>query len=94
VARSCAATDNDVTEVNFDVTIRGKNLGRIALKIDHAQHRGQGPRRNSPTVLAWEPQINAILKASSHIDDWVLLERNENGDFKLTIQREKPSWAP
>jgi hypothetical protein len=34
------------------------------------------------------------LTSKSHIDDWVLIERDKDGNFKLTIQEEKPNWAP
>jgi hypothetical protein len=83
----------DVAEIEFDVTIRDEQLGKLILTVDHAMHR-EAEQNNVPTVLAWGSKINLILTSKSHIDDWVLIERGKDGSFKLTIQEEKPNWAP
>jgi hypothetical protein len=82
----------DIAEIEFDVTIRGKNEGKMTLVVDHAPHR-EADQNNVPTVLAWGP-INRVLTGKSHIGDWVLIERSTSGTFKLTIQQAKPTWAP
>ena len=82
----------DVATVPFEVTVLGNNLGVQSLVIDHAPHR-EADQNNVPTVLAWGTALNRLLTSSSHIDHWVLIELDIAGVFKLTIQREKPSWA-
>jgi hypothetical protein len=86
------ANSYDVADVEFDVTIRGKSLGKINLRIDHAPHR-EAAQNNVTTVLAWGP-INKILTASSHVGDWVAIERDTSGNFSLAIQQSRPTWAP
>lgn len=83
----------DVAPVPFDVTVRGNHLGTINLVIDHAPHR-EADQNNVPTVLAWGTILNRTLTGSSHVNDWVIIERDTSGNFKLTIQSGKPSWAP
>ena len=83
----------EFAQVPFEVTVRGNWLGTLVLKVDHALHR-VADQDNVPTVLSWGPQIGSILRSSSHIDDWDLIERDVAGAFKLTIQQSRPAWAP
>ena len=83
----------DVANVQMDVTIRGTSHGNQTLTVDHAPHR-EAEQNNVPTVLAWGTTINKVLTSTSHIDDWVIIERDTAGKFKLTIQQQKPTWAP
>lgn len=83
----------EVANIDFDVRIHGQAIGVQTLAIDHAQHReaGQG---NVVTVLAWGPQLSRRLRARSYIGNWVTIERRPDGTFGLSIERNKPAWAP
>jgi hypothetical protein len=61
--------------------------------VDHAWHR-EADQNNVPTVLAWGTEINGILTSTSHIGDWVVIERDANGNYSLKIQQNRPAWAP
>jgi hypothetical protein len=79
----------NIATIPFDVTVRGKHLGSQPLVIDHAPHREAG-QNNVPTVLAWGTVLNRLLTSSSHIGDWVVIERDTSGSFSLTIQQTRP----
>lgn len=81
------------TTVRFDVRVRGRSLHHLDLIIDHGEHRiaDQG---NVPTVLAWGTELNREMRATNHVGDWVVLTRDVNGRFGLTIQQHRPHWAP
>ncbi len=78
---------------DFDVAISGVSLGKLPLQIDHAPHREAG-QNNVPTVLSWGSDLGERLRMTSYINDWVVIERDTHGDFALTIQTDKPAWAP
>lgn len=79
----------EIATATFNVTVRGIPLGSKTLMIDHAPHRvaGQG---NVPTVLSWGRDLGRLLSQTSHIGDWVILERDGNGNLSLTIQSSPP----
>jgi hypothetical protein len=92
----------DVADIPFDVTVRGVRIGPSTLRVDHSLHRARvehstkrsKERHNVPTVLAWGRRLISILGSTSHADDWVVIERDAAGQFKLTIQQNRPTWAP
>lgn len=83
----------EIVEVDFDVVIRGNALGTLRLTIDHAPHRIAG-QNNVPTILAWGLRLNQLLRATNYVGDWVMIERDTQGRFHLSIQSAKPSWSP
>ncbi len=83
-----AGNDIDVADIEFDVIVRGRSLGKMTLTVDHAPHREAG-QNNVPSVLAWGP-LNRILTRTSHVGDWVVIDRDASGEFKLTIQSTRP----
>lgn len=83
----------NVTSVRFDVRVGGQSRGQQNLIVDHGEHRIAG-QNNIPTVLSWGPELNRELRDVDHVGDWVVLTRDVNGRFALTIQRHRPHWAP
>ena len=79
----------NVAEIDFAVQILGKSYGIVTLKVDHALHRISN-QKNIPTVLAWGPELEPLLVATSYTGNWVVIERNEQGAFSLTIQSARP----
>lgn len=77
----------------FDVTVRGSNLGTLSLVIDHAPHR-EAQQNNVPTILAWGSTLGRTLSSTSHIGDWSIIERDGFGNLSMTIQSARPSWHP
>ncbi len=73
--------------VPFHVTADGGPLGTYSLKIDHAEYRvaSQG---NVPTWLHWGNDLSQYLRDNGHVDDYVTLERREDGEYTLTISEE------
>ena len=83
----------EVTTVPFDVRVSGRSMGQQNLTVDHGEHRIAN-QANVPTVLAWGTELNQELRDHNHVNDWVVLARDVNGRFALTIQRSRPHWAP
>ncbi len=79
----------EVAEIDFAVFIHSNSLGNFVLTIDHAPHRISG-QANVPTVLAWGTALGSRLVAASYTDEWVVIERNQQGAFSLIIQAAKP----
>ncbi len=78
----------DVVNIEFDVKILGKHFGATTFTIDHAPHR-EANQKNIPTVLAWG-QLNRVMIRTSHVGDWVVIDRDSGGQFKLAIQSHQP----
>ena len=83
----------DVTTVRFDIRVNGRSMGQQDLIVDHGEHRIAN-QANVPTVLAWGTELNQELRDHNHVGNWVVLTRDVNGRFALTIQRNRPHWAP
>lgn len=79
----------EVADIDFMVNIHGSSLGTLKLTIDHAQHRISG-QANIPTVLAWGPVLGSRLTVASYVDEWVVIDRDAQGAFSLTIQASQP----
>lgn len=78
----------EVASVEFDVSIRGVSLGTRTLTVDHAPHR-QSNQDNHVTVLHWG-ELSETLRATSYVDDYVVLERLEDGRYRLRITEADP----
>jgi len=83
----------EVATITFETKVRGRSWGPRVLTVDHAPHRvaGQG---NVPTVLSWGRDLGRELQRVNHVGSWVVITRDVNGRFALTIQRSHPAWAP
>lgn len=79
--------------VDFIVRIHDQEETHERLRVDHAPHR-EADQANVPTVLGWGPRLGAWLRANSEVGNWVLIERDAQGLFRLTITSERPEWAP
>jgi hypothetical protein len=78
--------------ITFDVVVRGMSLGAIPLIVDYGMHRISS-QSNVPTVLSWGP-LEKLLISTSHVGDWISIERTTSGQFRLEITRSRPPWAP
>lgn len=79
--------------VDFDVRINGNHLGNRTLEVSHAPHRESG-QKNHASVLYWGTEIRNLLRATSYVGHWIVIERSADGRFTLTVQPDKPAWAP
>ena len=77
----------DYTVVDIDVIVLGNPLGVMSFRIDHDVTREAG-QHNFTTVLKWGP-MNALLRLTSYVDKWVLLEALTNG-YRLEIVEDDP----
>ncbi|CAM3527226.1 hypothetical protein TSOC111612_00920 [Tsukamurella ocularis] len=77
----------EFAEISIRVMLGDQDLGDMTFRIDHNTARISG-QNNVPTVLKWGP-MNGILRATSYIDYWVLLEKRSEG-FLLSIQESDP----
>ena len=77
----------DYTVVDIDVIVLGNSLGVMPFRIDHDVTREAG-QHNFTTVLKWGP-MNALLRSTSYVDNWVLLEALTNG-YRLQIVEDDP----
>ncbi|MET9131552.1 phospholipase D-like domain-containing protein [Streptomyces antibioticus] len=84
VAKKTPRGVQEKAAVSFEVLIGTKKLGDYDLVIDHAAYRiaGQG---NVPTWLHWGEALGAYLKAQDHTNDYVTIEKFEDGSYRLTI---------
>jgi hypothetical protein len=74
----------EVAIVRFQVIIDDREIGILSLAIDHAPHRVAG-QNNVPTVLAWGPELMAILRGTNYSGKTVELTRAPDGTFKLSL---------
>jgi hypothetical protein len=81
------------THVPFQVSLHGSHWEPMTFKIDHGAHRVAG-QSNVPTVLSWGTFLGEWLRNNNQIDNWVLIEKDVNGNYWLSIQATKPAWAP
>lgn len=75
--------------VPMDVVVEGNGFGRLNFKVDHAEYRiaGQG---NVSTWLHWG-ELRETLMRDDFTQAWVVLERFEDGSYRLEITRESPA---
>lgn len=79
--------------IPFYVSRHGSEPQPITLQVDHAPHR-VADQRNVPTVLGWGPELGRWLRDNDQTGSWVLLEKDLNGHYWLSIQSDRPDWAP
>lgn len=79
----------EATDVEFDVTIAGQDLGQRVLHVDHATYR-EADQNNVTTVLHWGP-LNELLRETEYTDWYVVLEREEDGSALLSIVQQEPT---
>lgn len=79
--------------IPFYVSRHGSEPQPTTVRVDHAPHR-VADQRNVPTVLGWGPELGRWLRDNDQIGNWVLLEKDLNGRYWLSIQSDRPDWAP
>jgi hypothetical protein len=79
--------------VTFHVARHGGPWEQMTLKIDHGTHRVAN-QNNIPTVVSWGATLGEWLRANDQKGKWVVIEKDENGDYWLSFQDTKPAWAP
>jgi HKD family nuclease len=79
----------EVADINFEVRIDQRFVGRRRLRVSHAAHREEA-QRNVTTVLHWGP-LSALLRAQTRTGSWVVIDVDSDGQFGLSIQRSRPS---
>ena len=72
----------EYTEIVADVEVLGQYLGSMSFRVDHDLTRESG-QHNFTTDLKWGP-MNALLRSTSYVDRWVLLQQLEVG-YRLLI---------
>ena len=77
--------------VPMEVIVEGDDQGSLNFKVDHAEYRiaGQG---NVSTWLHWG-DLRATLTRDNFTQAWVILERLNDGSYRLEITRENPAEA-
>ncbi len=78
-------SDQVEVEVAFHVWIDGHDLGVHELRISHAPHRASS-QGNVPSWLHWNT-LGAYLQATSYVGFYATLERLQNDEFRLVIDR-------
>jgi hypothetical protein len=81
--------DVEYIEIPMEVKIRDTDLGLVPIRVDYNPKRisNQG---NIPTVLKWGRTLTPILRATSHIGDYAVVEQLSNGTYVLRVQTEYP----
>lgn len=82
----------DVTTVIFEVRVNGRSLGYQNLTVDHGMHRLSN-QNNVTAILTWGDELNQEMRDHSHVGHWVVLARDLNNRFYLTVQEHRPHWA-
>jgi hypothetical protein len=65
----------------------------MTLRVDHAPHR-IADQHNVPTVLGWGSSLGRWLRQNNQQGNWVILEKDLNGEYWLSFQAGRPDWAP
>ena len=73
------------TTILFKVIVDGFDKGPMYLKLTHDLNR-ISDQKNIATVLHWGPLL-PILRGTSYIGAWVIIERYTDGSFYLQITR-------
>ncbi len=79
--------------IRFSVTRPGDEALPMTLRVDHAAHR-VASQRNVPTILGWGTELGQWLRQNNQTGNWVLLEKDLNGNYWLSFRASKPDWAP
>lgn len=86
--RSVSGRAGEETFVDFAVTVLGRDVGSVTLRIDHAPHR-EADQDNVPTVLHWG-ELAPLLHETNYTNHYVILSRYEDGSHALEIARAAP----
>lgn len=78
------------TDVVFDVTVAGTELGQHQLTVDHALYRIAG-QSNVPTWLHWGSLMSTLLEVD-YTGAWIIIERRANGTHRLEISWNTPPF--
>jgi PLD-like domain len=79
----------EVAQGQFRVIEMGVDRGVHTLEISHAPHREES-QNNIPTVLHWGT-VEPLLAATDHTGRNVIIERLDNGTFRLEITAAQPT---
>jgi len=79
----------EYAEANFDVQLPGKSMGTQQLQLHYAPHQEQS-QNNYTSVLYWNEALKQALANFSYVGYWVVIERDTQGRFSLTIQANRP----
>lgn len=74
----------ELAAISFQVVIRGTSHGIQELTVDHAEFR-VAAQNNVPTWLHWNDDMNLYLRTHNHVGDFVTLERDLEGMWRLVI---------
>lgn len=80
------------TDVMFLVSKLGADWEPMTLTIDHAEHRA-AHAGEPKTVLKWGPELGAWLRENNQVGNWVVMVKDVNGEFWLSLQGARPDWA-
>jgi hypothetical protein len=74
--------------IPFKVTIEGKDLGLVNIKVDHADFR-IAQQDNTPTWLHWG-RLSDYMEVTNYSGNWVIIERKSDGSYVLRISLTAP----
>ena len=93
VSISRRGKDYEEAHIVFDVEFSGRDYGQQVLLVDHAPHREAG-QNNVVTLIHWGPELGQWLRGNDQTDKWVVIERDDQGEYQLRIEDTAPIWAP
>ena len=79
----------EYAEAAFDVRLAGRPMGVHILRLHYAPHQEQS-QNNYTSVLYWDEALKQKLAVTSYVGYWVLIERDQQGAFSLSIQAAQP----
>lgn len=75
--------------INISVNIMGENLGQREMRVTHASRRNQN--HNAPTTyLDFDHITREYLQENDMTDKYIVFNKDSNGYFSLTIQKDAP----
>ncbi len=79
--------------VTFNVEFPERDSDQQVLLVDHAPHREAG-QNNVVTLIHWGLTLGQWLQGNDQTDKWVVIERDDEGEYRLRIEDTEPIWAP
>lgn len=79
----------EYAEAAFDVHLPGRAMQVHNLRLHYAPHQEQS-QNNYTSVLYWGEGLKQELAAFSYVGYWIVIERDAQGAFSLTIQSAQP----
>lgn len=80
----------EVASVDFDVTFHGAHIGQRFLTIEDRANRRSNNTAPS-THLHYDDAIKQLLDNRNCFNDYVIVDRDAQGNFSLTIQAAAPN---